>query len=327
MKKIITWILIMIFILVLAACGHTGDSVQPQQELSAGDATVEETSRPCIEKYCYGEPYNSYTYVLPDYEEASPTLEEQVLYDENGVRLTVLECNIEPDSFGYYSIPFVFENNIDRKLKLMTTSLAINKKMILGTTGGIYAIAEAESAVGAEMFFYQSGINSNAMRVSVPYEFSVVLTVYDYETGERLMTSEPIAFNAKLDFDYSEPKSLYRAFLYEDEKVHIRAGQIYENSRGNVELEVSVKNTSSQPLAVTAENVAVNGVEIETDFESWWVLPGCTYIRTIRFIGKDLESKGMSYEDISEISMQFVCRPYFEDEVLSESGVIYIDVD
>ncbi len=326
MKRMISWILVVITVLMMAAC-NTKESAEPLQSVSDSDCKEEVTVRnPSVKKSYAGEPHEPYEFTTPEYEGALPKLNEQVLFDEGGVRITLLECELDP-SFLQYEVPVLVENNTDRKIRLMTTSFAVNKKMIFGTMGGVYADVDAGCTAEADLFFSQSEINKNARNVSVPYEFLLYLTIYDHETGERIMVSDTIAFNAELDFEYGEPKSLYRAFLYEDENVYIRAGKLYEAFRGNAELEISVRNNTNMPLAVTAENVTVNGIEIETDFESWWVLPGCTDIWPIRFVAKDLEAKGISFDDISEISMKFICRPFFEERVLSESEVICIDIE
>lgn len=327
MKKFFTVCMSLLLVSALSACGEPGAILEPQApsspEVSAAEPVT--PSPMLIEKSFAGKPDAPYELYAPDYERLGyPHITGLTLYDKDGIRVTLPDCDLKPDFTGFYSIPIILENETDMNIRMMSFDFSINNKAIITTSGGLFSDAEPHSTVQAECIFYQSSINRNARAMALPRDFELVLTFFELENHERLGSSDVISFSSDIDSDYTETVEPYPVLLWEDEGISIRAGKMYQDDRSRVKMEFSVENSFGEPLTVTGVDIAINGEPVELRLVRW-VIPGSTDYETMEISAKEMDEWGLKYEDIKDMSLSFTCTRHYEDEVLMESGLIELE--
>lgn len=354
MKKWTTVIFAFILMFSLSACGGNGGEAPseaaethvPTLQTVVTEPSVPETTEPPrfeIEKSREGEPEIPDLLLVPDYREGFPRIEGKVLYDENGIRVTMQDCTLEPEFYNergdrvarpsgelppdymvYYEIPLVLENESDVNIRMSSFDFAINRKAIVTTSGGAFGDAAPHSRTQTQCSFFQSDINRNARGMALPRDFQLVLTFFDLDHNERIASSDVISFSSDVDAGYTENVEPYPVELWQEDGIAVRAGKLYQNRQGNVKLEFSVENTFGAPLTVTGADIAVNGTPVELRFARW-VIPGTTDSQPLEITAKELKSWGLSYEDITQLTMTLICTRHYEEQVLLESDPIEMD--
>lgn len=329
MKRWIT--LLLALALTLTACGNNSGESQtepPKTETATARATTTQAPPPAriqIEKSHDGEQEPPYLLYAPNYEGNYPHIKGKVLYDKGGIRVTMPDCDLKPDFTGFYSIPMVLENETDVNIRMSSFDFSINRKAIITTSGGLFDDAKPHSKVNTSCFFYQSDINKNAQGVAIPVAFEIVLTFFDLDNDTRIGSSDVIFFHSDAGAGYVEKVTPYPVVLWEQKNITVRAGTMYQDKRGNVMLEVSVKNAFKEPMTFTAVDMTINGTPVDQRFVRW-VIPGTTDSQELLFSVKDLKKWGLDFDSITELSMKFTCTRHYEEEILAESGLIEIDL-
>lgn len=354
MKKCTLLFLSILLILSLAGCG--GPAPAPQTEPQKAVETLPpptETEAPTVPtepprreilKSWDGEPDDAYELDTPDYAGGFPKIQGMVLYEKDGIRVTMGDCTLKPEFYNergdrvarpsgglkpgymvYYSIPLTLENQTDVNIRMSSFDFAINQKAIITTSGGAFSDAAPHSKVKTECSFFQSDINRNARGMALPRDFEIVLTFFDVDNGERIGSSDVIRFSSDVDPDYAEPVEPYPLLLWEDELVAVRAGEMYQRERGNVRMEFSVENKFDEPLTVTGVDIAINGEPVELRL-SRWIIPGAADYQAMEITAKELKAWGLTYEDLKTMDLTITCTRHYEEEVLSQSDRIQLDL-
>lgn len=236
MKKYARFFLSILLILSLAGCGAPAAAPQtePQKAVETlmppTEAPTVPTEPPRTEilKSWDGEPDASCELETPDYATGYPKLQGMVLYEKDGIRVTMRDCMLKPEFYNergdrmarpsgglkpgymvYYSIPLILENQTDVNIRMSSFDFAINQKAIITTSGGAFSDAAPHSKVETECSFFQSDINRNARGMALPRDFEIVLTFFDLDNGERIGSSDVIRFSPDVNPEYAEPAEPY----------------------------------------------------------------------------------------------------------------------
>lgn len=342
MKKVWTILLAVFLLLSIVACGKT-DAPQntPASAAMEGTRPVETLPRPTampteptetlpqglitIEKTEEDLMVAERNLSIPDYGEAYPHLDEQVLFDDGTVRLTTKACDLVPDFTGYYKIPVVLENNSDLHLVAYANGYAINGRM---TTSGMDVDAEPHSTAEDHMLVIQSDLNRAARGFDVPRDFRIQVGLYDADSedeSERYAVGDIVSFSAEPAYYARDTFTPYPTVLYQSENLCIRAGMFYLLHNGCTQLQLCIENYSEDTLNIKATNIKINGEDTKDQIIGN-ILPGCTSIDYLEFTEVGTKYGAVSLEDFSELVLQFSAVLNWDGEIIDSSDILCLNM-
>ena len=288
MRKIISLMLALLLMLSLAACGSTNE----------GGSTDTPTSTPATDSQHETDSGNDdpQIEVEPREFQKTATIDETVLVDENGVKITAKEL-----TYGNYAaeLTLVIENNSDKDLSFIANSIGYSCNSINGymvpegylncdvaagkkandtiSIGydtlmlyGIYEIADIE--IGFDI----SDDDYNHTYTGPRTIQTTAAENYDYDTPcyrESIANKE-----SQAQYDYSVPYFSSDA-VYEENGLTIASQVVMENEDGESILLLEVVNTTDEIVGVSTTNIDINGLRV---CDSTWsydsINPGKTAI-------------------------------------------------
>lgn len=241
------------------------------------------------------------------------TLENQVIYDREGVRITV--TGIEEDSWTGTKIWMMLENNTDRNLLLTGDVFVVN-----GITVQAYLYAEVAAGMKAndslELF-------TDVLDMA---DIEKIATVRGYDT--RLVDSDSLDTVAKipLSLETSVAETHVQEIddsgeeIFSRDGVTVTARVISEEFYGQA-VQLLVKNDTGKDIIVEAENISVNGFTVD----AWLYDTVCR--DTVRFSELDLFASGLQDNGIEEVENVTFTLRILDDttyETLLKSDVLTI---
>lgn len=290
MRKIISLLLVLLLVFSLVACGNTNES----------NSTDTPTSTPTADSETSGNetPTDDESHI--DFEprefKKTATIEETVLVDESGVKITSKEL-----TYSNYAaeLILVIENNSDKDLSFIANSVGYSCNSINGymipegylncdvaagkkandtiSIGydtlmlyGIYEIADIE--IGFDI----SDDDYNHTYTGPRTIQTTAVDSYNYETAyyrENIASKE-----SQAEYDYSVPYFSADA-VYEESGLVIASQAVMENKDGESILLLEVVNTTDEIVGVSTTNIDINGLRV---CDSTWsydsINPGKTAI-------------------------------------------------
>lgn len=241
------------------------------------------------------------------------TMANQVIYDKDGVRITV--TGMEDDAWTGKKIWMMLENNTDRNLLLTGDVFVVN-----GITVQAYLYAEVAAGMKAndslELFtevLDMAGIEK-------------IATIRGYDT--RLVNSDSLDTVAKipLSLETSVAQTHVQEIddsgevVFQQDGVTVIARVISEEFYGQ-SVQLLVKNETGRDIILEAENISVNGFTVD----AWLYDTVCK--DTVRFSELDLFSSGLQDNGIEAVEEVTFTLRVLDDttyETLMKSGVLTV---
>lgn len=343
MKKSLSLMLALLLLLSLAACGTVeegGNTNAPENpttsDIQTSDDGVDNT-----------EPDDDEPQVDYDPREFNKgaTIEETILVDENGVKITATEL-----TYGNYSaeLELVIENNSDKDLSFIANSVGYSCNSING-----YMVSEGYLNCGVA-----AGKKANDT-ISIGYDTLMLYGIFeiadieigfdisddDYNhtyTGPRIiLTSAADSYDydapcyreniaskeSQSQYDYTVPFFSAEA-VYEDSGLVIASQAVMENEDGERILLLEVENTTDDIVGVSTTNIDINGLRV---CDSTWsydsINPGKTAIVDID-LSSVLEPEFFEIYGIKEIG-NVALKVSFKDtdsNEVAEAAHISVDI-
>ena len=265
MHKILS--LLLALCLVLSGCA----SVKPEPTKATTPVTVPPTTET----------------TAPTQPQSDVTLENQVVYDKDGVRITV--TGLEEDTWTGTKVWMMLENNTDRNLLLTGDVFVVN-----GITVQAYLYAEVAAGMKAndalELF-------TDVLDAS---QIEKIATIQSYDA--RIVDSDSLDTVAKvpLSLETSVAQTHTQTIddagekIFEKEGVTVIARVISEEFYGQT-VQLLVKNETGRDIIVEAENISVNGFTVD----AWLYDTVCK--DTVRFSELDLFASGLQDNGIEAV--------------------------
>lgn len=290
MKKLISLLLALLLTVSLAACGNTNNDTNTDAPAS----TPSSDSQPSGNET---KPDDEPQIELKSREfNKGATIEETVLVDENGVKITATEL-----TYGNYAaeLTLVIENNSDKDLSFIANSVGYSCNSINGymvpegylncdvaagkkandtiSIGydtlmlyGIFEIADIE--IGFDI----SDDDYNHTYTGPRTILTTAADGYDYATPhyrQNIASKE-----SQAEYDYTVPYFSSDA-VYEENGLIIASQAVMENEDGESILLLEIVNTTDEIVGVSTTNIDINGLRV---CDSTWshdsINPGKTAI-------------------------------------------------
>ncbi len=231
-KKVVVMVLSFVLLLFCSACGN---KVKNKESVSVKDTE------------------NSGKYTLN-----ATSLSDEVTFEKDGIKVTLTDVLYEDVTT---KIMFLLNNKTDENVKILATDLAIN-----GLMSTDYLTADLKSRSEKEAYIKISNEWLYEQKIGAIKEIEYVVRVLDETSDEKFRseilkakTKAPASFNQQYDDD---------GFVVFDKKdVTFLARELKKSKLSNdSELEFYVENNTDTQFTIIAQNVKVNGRDIEPTF-------------------------------------------------------------
>lgn len=277
MKKFLSILLIFVLILSLSGCGadtgknpdNGGDNTKGVND-GTDDGKNDDTN---------------------DSEDESVTITEQVLIDQDGIKVTATEID-EETLFGS-EIKLIVENSTQTNITVQARDVSINNLMIDSTLSCDVA---AGMKANDSIVFMSSDLEASAIDKIAIVELR--LHIFDTDTWDTILDTDPIVINTSVSESYTQSYDDSGELIFEGEGIRvISKGLNTENEIMGPSIQLYIENNSEDGITIQSRNVSVNGFMVEPAF-SCEVSPGKKAFEGIHFL--NLDDNGISQIDTAQ---------------------------
>lgn len=224
---------------------------------------------------------------LTDMGQTEPVLREQVIYDADGVRITVK--GMEENTMTGTDIKVLVENGTDRNLVFSGDLFVVNG---ITVPGYLYAEVAAGTRTNDAIELYTDVLKSAGI--------GKISTLLGYDT--RIVDTDTYEVLARVPMELTTAYAQAGEFvpeesgveLYRDREITVIAQMITDEFYGKT-ARLLVKNGTGKNIIVEAENIAVNGYTVD----AW--LYDTVVADTVRYCQLDLFETGLAENGIDQI--------------------------
>lgn len=276
MKRILCLILSLTFAALLVACGSDEDK---------GNNDKDNGQKP-----------NSSGNVSSIVTLSDIKLPEQVVYDEENVKITVTGLS-DDDLFGP-EIKVMVENNGTKDILVQVDSMAINNIMVT-------PVFSCEVAAGKKANEGISVMSSELKMAKIELfkEIDVMFRLVDPESYQTIGDSGLIRLTTDLDTAYVQKINTEGVTAHEDDGIKIIIQKLSDDDALDMtNVGIYIENNSDKRVLVTAKNVSVNGFMIDPLFSAE-IIPSKVAVDEMSFLNSKLSENNIT--EITELELNF----------------------
>lgn len=327
MKRIITFIIAAAIIATMTACGGTptDDLQEPVEVLTETDGNETEESDependPPEEQDLLGETQTGETEDENQEQQEAPentvTIEEKVLVDEAGVKITAKGLN-EYGIFGP-EVKLLIENNSGKDLTFQCRDTSVNGYMVQNMMS--VDVVDGKKANDA-LYLMSSDLEMCGIDQIADIELS--FHIFTTEDWEDYLDTQMIKIETSIASEYEYGFDDSGDLAYEENGMKVVIKGLSENSSiigpGII---VYIENNSDKDITVQTRDVSINGFMVETLF-STDVLIGKHAVSAITFLSSELEENGIT--EIETVELSFHIFDSNEWETIADTEAITIN--
>lgn len=285
MKKIMKLCLAFIVVFSLAGCGSNDNEETPEK--------TEDT-------------------------EKSVTIDEQVLFDENGVKISVYG-EITKDNSGNYVIPMKLVNtNKDDAEVSIYKDCSINGMM---SAANFYQELKANESKEAELLIEEIKIKDKLLEIE-PKNITVNISAYaDGENIEKL-----VSFTTNSEKDPEMLMEHFENVVADNEKVKVSAQVSQYAGSEDVIVDLVIENKTGKMLLFNNDQIIINDKIVSSAYADN-ILPESTIHTELQIYEDDLKNIETEIEDIKDIKVLMILRTFDTSEDLLDTNEFDIEVN
>lgn len=227
---------------------------------------------------------------------SKPTIEEAVVFDEGGIKITAKEYVI--DSFWGDGIKFLIENETDRNIDVGCSALIVNDYMITD----LFATEVAAGKKTNETMTLSSS-QLKAAGIDVIGQIEVYFHIYDSDTYDTIKDTDCITIKTSL-YDQMDTKADDSGeVLYDEGGIKIIGKYVNESDFWGSAVLLYVENNTDKNVTIHADNVSINGFTFDSAIFSATVFAGKKAYRDITLFSSELEENEIT--SVDEVSLKF----------------------
>lgn len=242
----------------------------------------------------------------------SVTLEESILYEQDGVKITVKGME---DSFVGKSLKFLVENGTDKNIAIACDNFIVNG---ITMDGYMYIDVAANKKANGTLDLYSENLEECGI-AEIASVSSFGAYAFDTDSYDTLFNFD---FEIKTSIADSHVQEIDESgeILYSDGGFTVIPKRITEDLFGSVVV-LFIKNESDKDVIVQASNVSVNGFTITSSMSSA-VAAGTVSYCDLTLFSEDLEANEIeAIEDVS-FTLTFLDPDTFS--TISESSELQV---
>lgn len=242
------------------------------------------------------------------------TVEEQVLYDANDIKITATGLE---DGWMGTELKLLIENNSSRSITVQSRNANVNGYMV--TTMMSADVASGKKA-NDSLTFETSGLRDCGIDTIATMEF--YFHIFDTETWDEVVDTDVIKIETSAAATYVQQVDDSGEVLVDSNGVKIVAKGLSANgSFWGPGVILYIENNASQDITVQVRDVSVNGFMVESTM-SEDVVVGKKAMSAVQFFSTDLEANNIT--DIEEVELFFHIYDLNSWDTVFDSDVINI---
>ncbi|MGN0633337.1 MAG: zinc ribbon domain-containing protein [Oscillospiraceae bacterium] len=250
-----------------------------------------------------------------DKSDSAFTIEEQVIWEVNGVTITA--TGINEDSIWGTEINLLVENNSDKDIGIGTDAVIVNDYMINDLTS--ITVSAGKKANDSVTLF-----SSELKAAGIDHIGQIELYLHTFDP-DTYMTGESSGCITIQTSDYSNmdtENSIDGSVLYDDNGVKIVAQYVDEESFWGSAVLLYIENNSDKNIIVQSGDVSVNGFMVDS-LMSDTVYAGKKCLSDITLFQSSLDENGITEIESIETSLKIMDENYNE---IGNSGTVTINL-
>ena len=294
MKKIlkVLGLIVILFIIATAALGHgsgsSGETKAITQEKSDSKSSDSKDSGATDSK-------EETKAAEKEEKAASLSIEEQVLVDKDGLKITAKEW-VE-DSLWGDGIKLLIENDSDKNLGVGCNALIVNNYMVSDLFSE--TVAAGKKSNKTLNIFSSSLKNTGIKEVG---QIEIYFHVYDGDSYATLFDCEPVTIKTSAFDNMEIVKNDDGQELYNQDGIRIVGKFVDENSFWGTAILLFIENNTERNICVQCDDMSINGFMV-TPFFSSTVYAGRMALDDITIMNSDLEENDI--ETVEDIELKF----------------------
>ena len=240
------------------------------------------------------------------------SIEEQVLVDQDGIKITALEY--VKDSIWGDGIKVLIENETDKDVMVGCNALIVNDYMI----NDLFA-SEVAAGKKSNETIYLSSSELKAAGIDTVGRIEIYFHVYDTDSYDKIFDSDCVTIETSAIDSIDTTANDEGTELYNDGGIRIIGKTVDENSFWGTAILLYIENQSGNNVGISVDDLSINGFML-TPYFSTTVYDGKKCIDDITIMSSELKENGI--ESIDEVELKF--RVYNSDsyETIAESDPI-----
>lgn len=227
---------------------------------------------------------------------ATPTIEEAVVFEEDGIKITAKEYT--SDSIWGDGIKFLIENDTDKNIMVGCTALIVNNYMI----SDLFATEVAAGKKTNETMTLSS-TQLKAAGIDVIGQVEIYFHIYDSDTYDTIKDTDCILIKTSL-YDQMDTKADDSGeVLYDEGGIRIIGKYVNDSDFWGAAVLLYIENNSDKNVVIHADNVSINGFTFDSAIFSSTVYAGKKAYDDITLFSTELEENGIT--SVEEVSLKF----------------------
>lgn len=242
------------------------------------------------------------------------TIEEQVLYDENDIKITATGLE---DSWLGTELQVLIENNSSQSITIQARNANVNGYMVP-------TVMSADVAAGKKandsLTFETSGLKECGIDNIATMEF--LFHIFDSESWDEIVDTDVITVETSIAESYTQTYDDSGEVLVDTDGIKIVGkGLSDEDSFWGPGVILYIENNSDQNVTIQVRDVSVNGFMVDSSM-SEDVVAGKKAMSAVQFFSTDLEEN--SIDDITDVELYFHIFNLESWDTIFDSDVISI---
>ncbi len=223
------------------------------------------------------------------------SIEEQVLYDQDGLKITAKEYTTD-DIWGD-GIKILVENDTDQDIMLGCDALIVNDYMI-------HDLFASEIAAGkkANETIYLSSSELKAAGIDTVGRIEIYFRGSDATTYDTLFEKEGAVIETSAVGEMDTKANDDGMELYNEDGIRIVGKTVDENSFWGAAILLYIENDSGRDVGISVDDMSINGFMM-TPYFSTQVYDGKKSLDDITLLSSELEENGI--EAVDEVELKF----------------------
>ena len=243
---------------------------------------------------------------------AEITIEEQVLFDQDGIKVTATAY--ETDSIWGDDIKLLVENDSDQDIVVGCTALIVNNYMI---TDLFSATVAAGKKSNEKLSLSTTGLK--AAGIDAVGLVEVYFHVYNADTWDDIFDTDCITIKTSAYDTMDTTVDDSGAELYNEGGIRIIGKTVDEDSFWGTAILLYIENNSGRNVGISVDDMSINGFMM-TPLFSKTVYDGKMAYEDIDILSSELEENGI--ESIEEVELKFHIYDSDTYETITESDPI-----
>ena len=233
--------------------------------------------------------------VTADNEKGNLTIEEQVLVDQDDVKITAK--SIDEDGFWGVGVKLLIENNSKKDYGIACDALMVNNYMI----SDLFS-SSVTAGMKANETMYLSSSQLSAAGIEKIGQIEIDFRVSDNESYETVIDPDIVTIKKSLYDQMDTTPNDAGKELYNSNGIKIVGKYVDEDSFWGAGILLYIENNTKDSITISCESISVNGFML-TGYLSATVYPGKMSIDDITLLSSELEENDIS--SIDEVSLSF----------------------